>query len=59
MRPEFIPAAVMETLLDIYARYVGRTAPVTDTVEAVTGRPARDFRQWVADHRAAFEAPQG
>jgi uncharacterized protein YbjT (DUF2867 family) len=58
-RPEFMPADVMETLLDTYARYDGRTAPVTDTVAAVTGAPARTFRQWVADHRAAFEAPQG
>jgi uncharacterized protein YbjT (DUF2867 family) len=58
-RPGHMPADVMESLLDAYARYVDRTAPVTDTVEAVTGAPARDFRRWVADHRAAFEAPQG
>jgi hypothetical protein len=28
--------------------------PVTSTVPDVTGRPARAFRQWVADHRADF-----
>ena len=27
---------------------------VTRTVEEVTGRPARSFRQWVADHPDAF-----
>ena len=58
-RPEFMPAEVMESLLDTYARYVGRTAPITDTVQAITGVPARTFRQWVVDHRAEFEAPQG
>jgi uncharacterized protein YbjT (DUF2867 family) len=58
-RPEFIPADVMESLLDTYARYVGRPSLVTDTVEAVTGAPARDFRRWVEDHRVEFEAPQG
>jgi uncharacterized protein YbjT (DUF2867 family) len=58
-RPERFPADAMEALLDTYARYVGRSAPVTDTVRAVTGSPARTYRQWVLDHRAAFEAPQG
>lgn len=27
---------------------------VLPTVEEVTGRPARTFAQWVAEHRAAF-----
>ncbi|GLW51318.1 nucleotide-diphosphate-sugar epimerase [Streptomyces sp. NBRC 14336] len=31
---------------------IGRT--VTDTVEKVTGRPARAFRQWAQEHREAF-----
>lgn len=58
-RPDFMPADVMESLLNTYARYVGRIAPITDTVEVVTGAPARTFRQWAEDHRAEFEAPQG
>jgi hypothetical protein len=33
---------------------VGRT--VVDTVEKVTGRPARNFAQWAAEHADAFTA---
>jgi uncharacterized protein YbjT (DUF2867 family) len=29
---------------------------VRDTVEKVTGRPARTFRQWARDHAADFDA---
>lgn len=58
-RPPFIPAQVMEELLDLDASTVGRPSPVADTVAAVTGAPARDFRQWAVDHRAEFGAPQG
>ncbi|MBT2399411.1 NAD(P)H-binding protein [Streptomyces sp. ISL-100] len=41
-------------LLDVYGNTppVGRT--VVDTVERVTGRPARTFAQWAADHADAF-----
>ena len=58
-RPAFIPAEVMAELLDTDARYVDGPPLVTDTVAAVTGAPARDFRRWAVDHRAEFEAPQG
>jgi len=58
-RPDYIPAEVMESLLDGFARSVGHPAHVTDTVREITGVPARTFRQWVADHRAEFAAPQG
>jgi uncharacterized protein YbjT (DUF2867 family) len=33
----------------------GGDAVLTDDVARVTGRPPRDFRTWVGDHRAAFE----
>lgn len=58
-RPEHFPLAVLESLLDTYARQVGVPARVTDTVPTITGVPARDFRRWVLDHRAEFAAPQG
>ncbi|MET9073130.1 NAD(P)H-binding protein [Streptomyces sp. NPDC004232] len=32
----------------------GRNALVTDDVPEVLGRPARTFREWAEDHRAAF-----
>jgi uncharacterized protein YbjT (DUF2867 family) len=49
------PAPVMEMLLDSWAAALGRTAFVTSTVEAITGRPARTFRDWVSDNAAAFD----
>jgi len=58
-RPAFIPAEVMAELLDSDARYVEGPPLLTDTVAAVTGVPARDFRSWAVEHRAAFLAPRG
>ncbi|GAA3221751.1 NAD(P)H-binding protein [Nonomuraea helvata] len=33
---------------------VGRPAPTTDTIEKVTGEPARAYGRWVRDHAADF-----
>ena len=41
--------------LNIYARQ-GHASVVTDTVERITGRPARPFEQWLRDNVAAFRA---
>jgi uncharacterized protein YbjT (DUF2867 family) len=49
-----IPAPAFDAILRAWARAVDEPAPVTDTVTAVTGTPARTFRQWAADHRAEF-----
>ncbi|MGW6293848.1 NmrA family NAD(P)-binding protein [Streptomyces sp. NPDC055058] len=48
------PEEVIGFLLQVYGDTpeVGRT--VLDTVEKVTGRPARTFARWAADHAAAF-----
>ncbi len=45
---------VIGFLLEAYGNTpeIGRT--VTDTVEKVTGRPARTFRQWAQEHAEAF-----
>jgi uncharacterized protein YbjT (DUF2867 family) len=50
------PEAVIGFLLEAYGNTpeVGRT--VLDTVEKVTGRPARTFGQWAAEHADAFKA---
>jgi len=40
--------------LNTYARQ-GHASAVTDTVERITGRPARTLEQWLQDHTAAFE----
>jgi uncharacterized protein YbjT (DUF2867 family) len=49
------PRWIAEALLHSAERQRdGAKAGVTDTVAAVTGRPARSFADWAADHRAAF-----
>jgi hypothetical protein len=41
--------------LDGYAAMLAGPPPtLTPTVQAITGRPARSLRQWVADHAADF-----
>jgi uncharacterized protein YbjT (DUF2867 family) len=44
----------VDQALDYWARIVTEPEPVTSTVEEVTGRPARTFRQWARDHAADF-----
>ncbi|KWT62410.1 hydroxylase [Streptomyces albus subsp. albus] len=50
------PEDAIGFLLEMYGNTpeVGRT--VVDTVEKVTGRPARTFAEWAAEHAAAFGA---
>jgi hypothetical protein len=53
-RPPWLPAAILESLLDSAAAAVGVPATVTNTVERTTGREARPLRDWVTEHRHAF-----
>nr|WP_197289828.1 NAD(P)H-binding protein [Saccharothrix sp. NRRL B-16348] len=46
----WLPASVVDSVLDGQAELVHRPLPPTTTVEEVTGTPARPFREWVADH---------
>jgi uncharacterized protein YbjT (DUF2867 family) len=48
------PGPVVEMLLAAWGATIGRPALVTSTVSDVVGSPARTFRQWAADHAAAF-----
>jgi len=48
------PGPVVDMLLAAWRATMGRPAFVTSTVSDVLGSPARTFRQWVADHAAAF-----
>jgi uncharacterized protein YbjT (DUF2867 family) len=50
------PAAVVDMLLNAWAAAIGQPAFVTSTVEEITGRPARTFRDWVTAHVAEFQA---
>jgi uncharacterized protein YbjT (DUF2867 family) len=56
-QPDWQATALVE--LNIYARQ-GHASVVTDTIERVSGRPARTLEQWARDHAAAFGAsPEG
>ena len=48
------PAAAVDGMLDAWARMVAEPEPVLPTVEAVTGVPARTYREWASDHAADF-----
>ncbi|WP_406095771.1 NAD(P)H-binding protein [Streptomyces sp. NBC_01013] len=52
----FVPEAIAEALLDYQAATDGTPAEVTDDIVKLTGRPARTFAAWAADHAAAFRA---
>jgi uncharacterized protein YbjT (DUF2867 family) len=49
-----LPPVLVEPLFALWHRHVGTPAAVTDDVERVTGRPARRYAEWVADHAADF-----
>ncbi|GAA1427757.1 NAD(P)H-binding protein [Streptomyces thermospinosisporus] len=51
-----MPAPVVEMVLRYLADAVAHPPVPLDTVERITGRPARTFAQWAADHAADFGA---
>lgn len=53
------PPAVVDGLLNAYARMAREPVPPTTTVEELTGRPPRTFQQWAIDHADAFRRPPG
>ncbi|MFL6263059.1 MAG: NAD(P)H-binding protein [Thermoanaerobaculia bacterium] len=50
------PASALDMLLKAWAAALGHPALVTSTVEEVTGKPARSFRDWVSDHTGELRA---
>ncbi|MFC9890856.1 NmrA family NAD(P)-binding protein [Streptomyces pilosus] len=50
------PEEVIGFLLEVYGNTPEAGRTVLDTVEKVTGRPARTFAQWAREHAAAFTA---
>jgi uncharacterized protein YbjT (DUF2867 family) len=48
------PPPVVDFLLGSWAGSVGNTAPITDAVERITGRPARTFARWASDYAEDF-----
>jgi uncharacterized protein YbjT (DUF2867 family) len=53
------PHPVVDMLLAAWGATIGSPAFVTTTVFDLLGRPPRPFRQWAADHAAAFGHPAG
>ncbi|MFE9674875.1 NAD(P)H-binding protein [Streptomyces sp. NPDC006259] len=49
-----MPPPVIEMVLDYLAESVTTPGPVTDVVRQVTGREARTFAHWAADHADSF-----
>ncbi|MEU1466688.1 NAD(P)H-binding protein [Streptomyces sp. NPDC005761] len=52
----FVPEEIAEALLDHWAATDGSPAEITGETEKLTGRPARTFAAWAAEHAAAFRA---
>lgn len=50
----FMPATVVNMLLDAWRAANGQPAFVTSTVEEITGTPARMFVEWARDHVEEF-----
>jgi len=51
-----LPTSIPKVLLKAWAAAIGQPAFVTSTFAQITGTPARTFRDWAADHAAAFQA---
>jgi uncharacterized protein YbjT (DUF2867 family) len=49
------PRPVVDMLLTAWGATMGRPAFITSAVSDILGSARRSFRQWVADHTAAFE----
>ncbi|MGA4802225.1 NAD(P)H-binding protein [Streptomyces lavendulocolor] len=50
----YVPAEFADALLDHWSACTAGPVPLTRTVEELTGRPARTFARWAADHAGAF-----
>lgn len=53
-RQAISPYAPADVLFASWEQHISTPAPVTDTVERVTGRPPRTVEQWAADYAAAL-----
>ena len=49
-----MPPPVVNMLFGAWSAAIGQPAYVTSTVAEITGRPARTFHDWAADHAVAF-----
>jgi uncharacterized protein YbjT (DUF2867 family) len=49
-----LPRRMADGALDAWKQFVSEPETVLPTVEEMTGKPARTFREWVVDHQSAF-----
>ncbi|QHC28981.1 NAD(P)H-binding protein [Streptomyces sp. HF10] len=57
--PELFPyldAHMLDRLIETFEATIGVPPEITDTVERITGTPARTFARWARDHAADFGA---
>lgn len=52
-----IPLPAINMLLNAWHAALGQPAFLTSEIARITGRPARTFREWVADHANEFREP--
>ncbi|MCC3763178.1 NAD(P)H-binding protein [Glycomyces sp. TRM65418] len=52
-----LPPELAASFVARYAAFEGQTPESTDEVSRILGRPARSYRDWIADHAAAFSKP--
>lgn len=50
-----LPAWAVDHIMSYFPRWIDEPPAPRGDVEAVTGRPARDFAQWARDHAADFQ----
>lgn len=53
-RQAISPYAPADVLFEMWEKYVGRPAPVTDTVQRLTGHPPRTVEEWAAELAASL-----
>ncbi|MEU7146087.1 NAD(P)H-binding protein [Nocardia sp. NPDC046473] len=49
-----VPAPLVEAVLDYWSQLPGKQTEAARSVERITGRPGRTFRQWATEHLAMF-----
>jgi uncharacterized protein YbjT (DUF2867 family) len=54
-RQAISPYAPADVLFEMWEKHVGTPAPLTNTVEQVTGKPPRSVEQWAADYAAMLQ----
>jgi uncharacterized protein YbjT (DUF2867 family) len=51
-----LPPELTASFIARFAAFAGHTPELTDEIPRILGRPARTYRDWIADHAAAFAA---